>query len=81
MISEASAKTHVARILQKLGLRDRVQAVMYAYESGLVTPGATHHLRTHNPEVAVAGAEIGRQNFCPTLPGAAASGRIQARGL
>jgi len=39
-ISEATAKTHVARILQKLGVRDRVQAVIYAYESGLVTPGA-----------------------------------------
>jgi DNA-binding NarL/FixJ family response regulator len=40
VISEATTKTHVARILQKLDLRDRVQTVIYAYESGLVTPGA-----------------------------------------
>jgi DNA-binding NarL/FixJ family response regulator len=40
VISEATAKTHVARILQKLGLRDRIQAVIYAYESGLVAPGS-----------------------------------------
>jgi DNA-binding NarL/FixJ family response regulator len=39
VISEATAKTHVARILQKLDLRDRIQAVIYAYESGLVAPG------------------------------------------
>jgi DNA-binding NarL/FixJ family response regulator len=39
VISEATAKTHVARILQKLDVRDRVQTVIYAYESGLVTPG------------------------------------------
>jgi DNA-binding NarL/FixJ family response regulator len=41
VISEATAKTHVARILQKLGLRDRIQAVIYAYETGLVSPGDT----------------------------------------
>ncbi len=41
VISEATAKTHVAKILQKLGLRDRVQAVIYAYETGLITPGPT----------------------------------------
>jgi DNA-binding NarL/FixJ family response regulator len=39
VISEATTKTHVARILQKLDLRDRVQAVVYAYESGLVIAG------------------------------------------
>ena len=39
-ISDATAKTHVARILQKLGLRDRVQVVIYAYESGIVRPGS-----------------------------------------
>jgi DNA-binding NarL/FixJ family response regulator len=42
VISEATAKTHVARILQKLDLRDRVQAVIYAYETGLVAPGSAH---------------------------------------
>jgi DNA-binding NarL/FixJ family response regulator len=42
VISEATAKTHVAHILQKLHLRDRVQAVIYAYETGLVAPGSTH---------------------------------------
>jgi DNA-binding NarL/FixJ family response regulator len=40
VISEATAKTHVARILQKLDLRDRVQAVIYAYENRLVAPGS-----------------------------------------
>jgi DNA-binding NarL/FixJ family response regulator len=39
VISDATVKTHVARVLQKLGLRDRVQVVIHAYESGLVTPG------------------------------------------
>jgi DNA-binding NarL/FixJ family response regulator len=41
VISEATTKTHVARILQKLGLRDRIQAVIYAYESGLIQPGGS----------------------------------------
>jgi DNA-binding NarL/FixJ family response regulator len=40
VVSEATTKTHVARILQKLGLRDRIQAVIYAYETGLIEPGA-----------------------------------------
>jgi DNA-binding NarL/FixJ family response regulator len=40
-VSDTTIKTHVARILAKLGLRDRVQAVVWAYEHGLSRPGGT----------------------------------------
>ncbi len=39
VIGESTVKTHVARVLMKLDVRDRVQAVVVAYEAGVVTPG------------------------------------------
>jgi len=40
IIEESTVKTHVKRVLGKLGVRDRVQAVIFAYESGLIPPGS-----------------------------------------
>ncbi|MCI0687144.1 MAG: response regulator transcription factor [Sporichthyaceae bacterium] len=41
VVSETTIKTHVGHLLTKLGVRDRVQAAVFAYESGLITPGNT----------------------------------------
>ena len=49
VIAEQTTKTHIGRILAKLNLRDRAQAVVLAYETGLITPGGSDPAHT-NPK-------------------------------
>lgn len=62
IIGTATVKTHVSSILTKLGLRDRAQAVVFAYESGLVTPGGSvaGGLGTGGPDTG--GSDTGGSN-------------------
>jgi DNA-binding NarL/FixJ family response regulator len=48
-VSEGTVKTHVARILSKLGLRDRVQVVVFAYERGIVEPSERANCTSRRP--------------------------------
>ncbi len=52
IVGDATVKTHVARVLMKLGLRDRVQAVVFAYEHGIVEPGGDAGRLTPSPTCA-----------------------------
>jgi hypothetical protein len=68
-VGATTVKTHVGRVLTKLGLRDRIEAVIYAYEGGLPHPRHARHPRTQDWLVPVCPLEHGpRANRLPYRP-------------
>ena len=87
VIAETTAKTHVTRILAKLGLRDRAHAVVYGYETGLVRPGERTQTEPRpsaaNQEIALLFPRTGRRPItgrCPTAPSVCAPWRQACTG-
>jgi DNA-binding NarL/FixJ family response regulator len=65
IVSNGTVKTHVARVLSKLGLRDRIQAVILAYETGVVTPAQTNT----KPQTTRADSLVRRESPIGAKPG------------